>query len=314
MIRCTSLAYDYPGKRALHDISFEIAKGTITALVGPNGAGKTTLLRCLAVLEQPFAGGVAIDGVAAADEPRACHAKLGYLADNFGLYDSLTVRQCLAYHAAIHGMAAADRPRAIDWAVERMELGPLLGQLAGTLSRGERQRLGVAQAIIHFPKVLLLDEPASGLDPEARWKLSSLLTHLADEGLTLVVSSHILSELQDYSTHVLILREGRVVRHQPLAEAERGAGAALDGHTCLRVELAASDARLDAVIRAFAPVKQATMHGRSATVFLPEDAAIRAAFLRHLVAAGIEVVGFAEDKSRVQDIYFTTVAAEAPKP
>ncbi len=313
MIRCEKLNYDYPGKRALHSISFEIDKGSITALVGPNGAGKSTLLRCLAVLEQPYSGAVWIDELAAAGKPRECHARLGYLADNFGLYDNLTVEQCLTYHAAIHGMAPADQPRAIEWATERMELAPIWKQRAGTLSRGQRQRLGVAQAIVHFPKVLLLDEPASGLDPEARWKLSSLLTHLADEGLTLVVSSHILSELQDYSTHVLIIRDGRVLRHQPLAEAQRGAEAGLDGHACLRVELAAADERFDGAIRGFAGIKQATVHGRSATVFLPEDAKTRAAFLRHLVGAGLDVVGYAEDKSRVQDIYFTSVAPEPPK-
>jgi ABC-2 type transport system ATP-binding protein len=320
MIRCEALTYDYPGTRALDDVSFDIDAGTITALVGANGAGKTTLLRCLAALEEPHHGSVWIDGIDVRDDPRACHARTGYLSDFFGLYDDLTVRQCLRHHAAIRGLPDGAETDAIAHSAARLELADLLDRRARTLSRGQRQRLAVAQAIIHDPKVILLDEPASGLDPEGRWRLSSMIGGLAEGGATLVVSSHILSELEDYSTHVMILRDGAIVLHRPLAEAKgeilAGADEAL---TCMRIELAEADPRLEAVLGGFGGATRATVHGKSASVFVPAMAAQQAALLRALVEAGLAVVSYVEDQSRVQEIYFATLdgagaSADAAEP
>jgi len=317
IIAAQDVVYDYPGARALDRVSFEVAAGTITALVGPNGAGKTTLLRCLAVLDRPASGRIWLDGLAVADHPRECHRKLGYLSDFYGLYDELTVRQCLIYHAAIHEISADAQPEAVARTAARMDLVGLMERRASQLSRGQRQRLAVAQAIVHDPAVLLLDEPAAGLDPEARWKLSTLIADLAKGGMTLIVSSHILSELEDYSTHVMIIRGGRLVLHKPLSEAaaEIGADEAVP-QTCMRIEVAAPDAGFEKVLTGFKAATRVAVHGTSASVFIPADNPTRVALLRHCVQAGLLVTAFGEDRARVEEIYFalsqTPGAAPAP--
>ena len=198
MIEVRDLVYEYPTARALKGVSFAVAPQTITALVGPNGAGKTTLLRCLAALFMPYSGSVAIDGLDTRAAPREIHTRLGYLPDFYGLYDELSVRRVLTYAALSHGIKPADTAVAVMKAVERVGLETRLETKAGELSRGLRQRLAIGQTIVHEPRVLLLDEPAAGLDPQARRDLSALLKSLKNAGLTLVVSSHILSELEDY--------------------------------------------------------------------------------------------------------------------
>jgi ABC-2 type transport system ATP-binding protein len=315
IIAAEDLVYDYPGTRALDRVSFAIAPGTITALVGPNGAGKTTLLRCLAVLDRPASGRIRLDGLDAAEHPRACHRKLGYLSDFYGLYDELSVRQCLTYHAAIHDIPPDTQAEAVERAAARMDLVELMQRQASRLSRGQRQRLAVAQAIIHDPVILMLDEPAAGLDPEARWNLSTMISDLAKGGMTLIVSSHILSELEDYSTHVMIIRGGRVVLHKPLSEAAAEIGAAAEvPQTCMRVEVAATDAGLEKVLAAFKPATRVVVHGTAASVFIPADNQIRVALLRHCVQAGLLVTAYSEDRQRVEEIYFALSQAPAPAP
>ncbi|MCW5774493.1 MAG: ABC transporter ATP-binding protein [Rhodospirillaceae bacterium] len=313
IVAADSLVYDYPGARALDHVSFAIEPGTITALVGPNGAGKTTLLRCLAVLDRPASGRIRIDGLEVSDHPRAVHRRLGYLSDFYGLYDQLTVRQCLAYHAAIHDIPPAQQAEAIARTSARMDLAGLAERRAAQLSRGQRQRLAIAQAIIHDPALLLLDEPAAGLDPEARWNLSSLITELAKGGMTLIVSSHILSELEDYSTHVMIIRGGKLVLHKPLSEAAEAIGSdSVVPQTCMRIEIAAADENFERVLRGFEPADRIAVHGASASVFLPADPMVRAALLRHCVSAGLPVTAYVEDRARVQEIYFALSQNAAP--
>ncbi|MDD1606888.1 MAG: ABC transporter ATP-binding protein, partial [Methylococcaceae bacterium] len=211
MINVEQLIFEYPNLRALDEVSFHIPQGSITALVGPNGAGKTTLLRCMAALDQPMSGNIRIDGIDVLEHPRECHRIIGYLSDFFGLYDRLTVRQCLHYVARAQGIADEDCEAAIAKVSKGLYITDRLDVLAGTLSRGLRQRVAIAQAIIHSPRVVLLDEPASGLDPEARHELAELFLELQKQGMTLLVSSHILAELEAYSTDMLVLRQGRII-------------------------------------------------------------------------------------------------------
>ncbi|MBC7411361.1 MAG: ABC transporter ATP-binding protein, partial [Bacteroidia bacterium] len=178
MIKVNHLTYDYAGKRALQDVSFEIAQGSITALVGPNGAGKTTLLRSLAALTKPLSGEVFINNINAFIQPQQVHAQVGYLQDLFGLYDSLTVLQSMEFTAYSRLQNYSNIDEAITTAIQRADIGSFIHNKINTLSRGMRQRVGIAQAIVHNPRVLLLDEPASGLDPEARHSLSQLLLEL----------------------------------------------------------------------------------------------------------------------------------------
>ena len=143
MIRVEHLIFDYPGHRALDDVSFEIAPGTITALVGPNGAGKSTLMRVCSGLERPFAGRVRLQDIDVHESPREAHQRMGYLPDFFGLYDDMTVRQCLEYRAAAQGVSKQNQCDAVDRAAARMQLTDRLDQRAGELSRGLRQRLAI---------------------------------------------------------------------------------------------------------------------------------------------------------------------------
>ena len=304
VVEVRDLVFDYPTARALFGVGFTIGPGTITALVGPNGAGKTTLMRCMAALETPLSGSVTIDGLDVEDHPRAVHRKLGFLQDFFGLYDELTVRQCLDHYAAVRGLDRPARLAAVPHAAARLGLADRMEQKAGTLSRGLRQRLAIAQAIIHAPKLLLLDEPASGLDPEARQDLSRLLVALRDEGMTLVVSSHILAELQDYSSHIMIMRDGRLVEHAALGDT------AAAPVSRLVAVLAHEDPRLAEILRRSEGVSGVMDTGLNAGFDFTGDAAARAALLRGLIEAGLPVVEFSPIRRNMQDVYLNRIRGE----
>jgi len=301
MIQIRDLVFEYPGHRALHSVSLTIAQGAITALVGPNGAGKTTLLRCMAALETPYAGSVTIDGLDTREAPRAIHARLGYLPDFFGLYDALSVRRCLHYAARAHGIAPNQAAGAAEAAAAKVGLADRMEQAAGALSRGLRQRLAIAQAIVHAPAVLLLDEPAAGLDPQARRDLSQLLLSLRDGGMSLVVSSHILAELEDYSDRMVIVNHGRIAGGQSIA---------LKGSARLRIELAAPRGELkDFLVAQGAQIVEASAD--QALVTISGGQSERAALLAALVRHDFAVSGFAEDARALEDVYFAQVKAPA---
>ncbi len=297
VIDVRDLVFDYATARALFGLSLTIEPGTITGLVGPNGAGKTTLLRCIAALDTPFSGSVMVDGLDTTEHPRDVHRRIGYLQDFFGLYDELTVRQCLRHHAMAHGVPGAGREDRIVDTAQRLDLGDRLDQEAGKLSRGLRQRLAVAQAIIHRPKVLLLDEPASGLDPEARSGLSELMVALSDEGITIVVSSHILAELEDYSTHMMILRQGRITRHCPIGEADRQSAERL------RIALSAPDDRLPELLAGLPGVGMVEAQPDGARITFEGDRAMRHDLLRQLLEAGLPICSFHPEQRSMQDVY-----------
>jgi ABC-2 type transport system ATP-binding protein len=222
MITVQHLGYEYMDKTALKNVSFTIDKGSITALVGPNGAGKTTLMRCIAALQKPMRGEIHIDGVNILEDPHFAHRNIGYLSDFFGLYDDLSVRNSLTYIACSRIPDIDAALEKVEWAIGLTGVESFVEKEISKLSRGMRQRVGIAQAIIHNPKVLLLDEPASGLDPEARYALSNLLLTLNSTGITILVSSHILAELEDYSTEMLVLNNGSIAEKRALKRQEAG--------------------------------------------------------------------------------------------
>jgi ABC-2 type transport system ATP-binding protein len=296
MIEVRDLVYEYPARRALEGVSLNVAPQTITALVGPNGAGKTTLLRCLAALEPPYSGEVLIDGLDTRIAPRQIHARLGYLPDFFGLYDELTVRRCLIYAAWSHGIAPALTAAAVEKAATRVGVADRLESKAGELSRGLRQRLAIGQAIVHEPKVLLLDEPAAGLDPQARRDLSTLLQTLRDGGMTLVVSSHILAELEDYCSEMIIIENGRVAGGKAIKvrEIER---------TRYVIELATARSDLREFLEA-AGMDVIEADDQHALINFTHNVSARAKLIRDLVNAGFEVASFAASTKALEDMYF----------
>ena len=304
-ILASGIVYLYPGTRALDNVSFEIERGSVTALVGPNGAGKTTLLRCLAGLERPLTGGITVAGIDVLEEPRLAHASMGYLSDFFGLYDTLTVRQSLAHAASANGVADAAVAATVERTAERLDLTGRLDQRCSALSRGLRQRVAIGQAIVHAPAVLLLDEPASGLDPEARHSLAALFTRLRDEGMTLVVSSHILAELDEYSTHMLVLRAGKVIEHRLLGNTRASVN---ERH--VRITLAAPHANWRATLDAIANVRVIEAGERDALLSINGDAHEQARVLRELIAADLPVAGFAEETENLHQSYLRTMQPE----
>lgn len=299
MITVKNLTFDYPGTRALDDVSFTIRRGSITALVGPNGAGKTTLLRCLAALEEPVSGEIQMEGSDILANPRATHRRLGYLSDFFGLYEELAVRQCLQYAAMSHGIPDERHEQLITQCARQLELDDRLEMKAGSLSRGQRQRLAIAQAIVHEPTFLLLDEPASGLDPEARHSLAALFRRLRDNGMTLLVSSHILSELEEYSTDMLVLRNGRIIDHASLESSRSGA--------CVELRLAAPCAGLSDFLAAREFVSDLHINTDLVTFSFSSDPSEQHRLLKELLDRGIPVCSFAEQQKNLQDVYLKTV-------
>tara|TARA_R110000868_G_scaffold10900_10_gene52758 strand:- start:1328 stop:2260 length:933 start_codon:yes stop_codon:yes gene_type:complete len=300
MIEVKNLIFEYPTKRALHDVSCEIKTGSITALVGPNGAGKTTLIRCIVGLHGPFSGQVLFDGVDVHEHPRDCHRRMAYLSDFFGVYDQLTVRQCLTYTARAYGVSGDQVRTVVEAAAQRLNLTDRLREKAGALSRGLRQRLAIAQAIVHEPEFLVLDEPASGLDPEARQSLSMLLIGLRDAGMTLLVSSHILAELEGYCTDMLIMREGRIIDSRKLA------GELTDARR-LRIDLAAPSGDLLGLLEKTDGVAQPSVGDEVATLLFSGDMVAQQALLRRLVDAGIPVAALREDRIALQDAYIAQI-------
>ncbi|MDD3445765.1 MAG: ABC transporter ATP-binding protein, partial [Zavarzinia sp.] len=265
-------------------------------------------------LELPYAGRVRLDGIDVAEEPRKARRLLGFLDEFFGLYDDLSVMQCLRYWAAAHGVDGdgADVARAT---AARLGLDDRLGERAGSLSRGLRQRLAIAQAIIHKPRILLMDEPASGLDPEARASLAELILGLRAEGMTIVVSSHILSELEDYSSHMLIVDRGRIVDHAPIGGAH--VPAAAGRQVRLRVVLAEAADALDDVLSS-PPIGLAVgdvmvaADRRQARFEFAGSPSQQAKLLEYLVNEGLPVIAFAEDHSSLQDRYIEKLKAARP--
>jgi ABC-2 type transport system ATP-binding protein len=299
MIELTDLTFDYPGIRALDAVSCRIDAGSITALVGPNGAGKTTLMRCLCGLERPLAGRISVDGIDVIDEPRRSHERLGYLSDFFGLYEDLTVDRCLRHAAAAHGMRGALDGPVRDTAT-RLGLADRLDQRAGDLSRGLRQRVAIAQAMIHAPRVLVLDEPAAGLDPEARHTLATLFRALQAGGMTLLVSSHILSELEQYATHMLVLEGGRLLEHRALAGMS-------DQRRTLALTFSGDAAALAARLGARSDVQGLDITPARAVFDFAGDERAQAALLRDLVLADLAILSFGPASSDLQERYLATV-------
>jgi ABC-2 type transport system ATP-binding protein len=302
IVEVRDLTFDYPTKRALSDMTFSIAADDITAIVGPNGAGKTTLLKCLAGLEQPTAGTIRIDGVDVLGAPRDAHRRVGFLPDFFGLYDALTVRRCLDYAARARGVPNGERAARIAWAAEMLGLGDRMDQRALALSRGLRQRLAIAQTIIHRPPVLLLDEPAAGLDPEARTGLSDTFRLLRDEGHTLLVSSHILAELEDYSTHMLIVEDGRVISHTAL-------GSSTETTERQRIRLRFSRPVAAELLAGLTP-DLVIEDSQNAIAGIDGGDDARLALLRRVLDRDLPLLGFAPEQKSLSRFYLDNVAAD----
>jgi ABC-2 type transport system ATP-binding protein len=223
MIEVERLSRRYGDLRAVDDVSFRIGRGEVVGLLGHNGAGKTTIMKMLTGFLEPSAGTIRIDGLDIGTDRRAVQARIGYLPENCPVYPEMTVIDYLEYQAALHGVPPQERTAAIRGAIDRTELGPKATDTIATLSRGYRQRVGVAQAILHGPAILVLDEPTNGLDPSQILHMRRLIRELS-ESATLILSTHILQEVEAVCDRVLIMHSGKMAldaRQDELARPSR---------------------------------------------------------------------------------------------
>lgn len=306
MISVEGLNFEYPPHHILKDINFELKPGSVTALVGPNGAGKTTLLRCLTNLETPVSGKIHIDGVDIHRNPREAHRKMGYLSDFFGLYDDLTVKQCLTYMAWCQKIPSEQIEHKIQHIAEDVEIKEYLDKKAGSLSRGYRQRLGVGLSMIHEPKILLLDEPASGMDPEARINLSEFIVRLQQRGMTIIVSSHILAELEDYCTDMLIIRDGEIRSHVVLEEHQA------EHEVVVEIGIAHVTQDQLKVVSSHEHVGRLTSEENKVYCGFTGGQAEQANFLKFLLEKGLPVHSFIPSQKTLKSAYMDLAETKAP--
>jgi ABC-2 type transport system ATP-binding protein len=226
VIRVRHLSHRFGDRDVLHDVTFAVRKGEIFGFIGPNGAGKTTTIRIMTTLLEPTSGRVEIDGHDVEVEPEAVRRTIGFMADHPGIYERITVAEYLDFFAAAYRVPSKERATTVDAVIDLTDLGALRGRIVAELSKGMKQRIQLARTLLHDPKVLILDEPASDLDPRARIEMRDLLVELRRMGKTIFLSSHILAELADMCTSVGILEKGRLVACGPVADIARALGAA----------------------------------------------------------------------------------------
>ena len=219
IIRVDSLTKHFDGFQALKGVSFELSRGEVCGFIGPNGAGKTTTMRIMATIDLPTAGEVWVNGHSVTQHPDNVRHCLGFMPDTYGDYDNLTCEEYLDFFARSYGYQAGDRVERVEAVVEFTGLGPIRSKLMTQLSKGMKQRLCLGRTLIHDPDVLVFDEPAAGLDPRARAELRDLIKELAARGKTVLISSHILSELADMCTDVAIIERGVLKFKGPVGHA-----------------------------------------------------------------------------------------------
>jgi ABC-2 type transport system ATP-binding protein len=313
IVQATGLVKRYDRTLAVAGVDLDIAEGEIFGLVGPNGAGKTTTLRILATLLVPDAGDATIAGASVRRNPNDVRRVLGFMPDVFGVYDDMKVWEYLDFFARCYGIPGSRRRRMIGDLLDLVDLGDKRDAYVQGLSRGMQQRLCLAHTLVHDPQVLLLDEPASGLDPRARVELRELLRELRSLGKTIVISSHILPELEELCTAVAIVDHGQVLAHGKVSDIERR----LRFGAVLRVRILAGNS-LEIARDHFAAdsrVASATIldDGQIELGFRGDDEA-SAQLLAAAVAAGIRITSFARAASDLEELFLQVTAAAGQQP
>lgn len=304
VIQTRGLVKRYDEELAVAGIDLVVERGEIYGLVGPNGAGKTTTMRMLATLLAPTAGQALVCGVDVADDPMEVRRRIGYMPDFWGVYDDLRVWEYLDFFARCYGVPANRRAAMIGELLEIVDLSGKHDAYVESLSRGMRQRLCLAHTLVHDPELLILDEPASGLDPRARVEMREILRALAGMGKTILVSSHILPELGELCTSVGIIDHGRLLRSGRIDEIERSLRAA----AVLRIDLLSdpepvisqlgTDGRVSSVLQVEGGIGTARLE-----VSFDGGPDEQAALLQTLVQGGHRVAGFSQATSDLEEIF-----------
>lgn len=306
MISIEALTKVYGTRRALDDVSFEVPEGEVFGFVGPNGAGKTTTLRILAGLLEPTDGSARIGGLDVTDERETVHNRLGYMPDFFGVYDQLTLGEYLDFYAACYRQPKSRRRKIVDDLLDLVGMTDRKNQQVDTLSRGLKQRACLARALVHDPAVLLLDEPASGLDPRARVEMREILKELQRMGKTIVISSHILPELTDLCTMIGIIDQGRMRATGPVKDVI----ARLTSGRRLRIDVVGDrDAAIE-VLERLASIRHLDSSNGTIEAQYDGDESTAAEILSALTSAGIKVSGFSTIDGGLEDAFLRATSEE----
>lgn len=284
---------------AVNDVSFRVEAGEVFGYIGPNGAGKTTSMRILATLDEPTSGDAKIDGFSVIDDPDRVRRRLGFMPDYFGTYQNVSVREYLDFFARAYGLRGSERTAALNYVMDFTKLDTLAHKPIAGLSKGMKQRLCLGRTMIHDPSVLVLDEPASGLDPRARIELREMISRLADAGKAVLISSHILTELAEICDRVGIIEQGRLLAVGSVDEIS--AQAKVCGLVRLRVLREAERASQWLATRD--DVFDLARDGDLITFSHAGDRDSEAALLNAIVQAGFPVIEFGARQRSLEDVF-----------
>ncbi len=304
MIKTEHLSKRYGALKAVDDLSFEVQGGEVLGFLGPNGAGKTTTMRMLTGFIAPSSGRASIFGHDVEDDPIAARSCIGYLPEGAPAYGEMSARGFLEFIADLRGLRGAVRRARLDTVIERLALGPVLHQSIETLSKGFRRRVGLAQAIVHDPPVLILDEPTDGLDPNQKHEVRSLINEMARDKI-IVISTHILEEVDAVCTRAMLISRGRLVADDTPAGLE----ARSRYHNAVSLQLERPD-QLEAAREALSSLPQVASveidgRGGQLTVFPAGSEAILALVGDRIAQAGINVTSLRVEPGRLDEVFRT---------
>jgi ABC-2 type transport system ATP-binding protein len=306
IIEIKDLTKKYGKRTAVNHLNLNVEAGEIFGFVGPNGAGKTTTMRILATLLRANGGEATIAGHSVKKSPRGVRGAIGYMPDAFGIYHDMRVWEYLDFFGACYHLREAERKRLVNDLLELVDMTPRRDDMVDKLSRGMQQRLGLARTLIHDPQVLILDEPASGLDPRARVEIRELLVELARMGKTVFFSTHILADVAEICTRVGIIEGGQIVAVGTLDELQRGTAAQRAVHIVVLDKVPEAQeflSTLPGVSGVEAPAEPNTQQRTCLEVKFTGDDTALSAMLTGLAARSVPVVHFSEDSQNLEDIF-----------
>jgi ABC-2 type transport system ATP-binding protein len=299
MIELMDFGKDYGEFTAVERLTLKIEAGEMFGFIGPNGAGKSTTIRFLATLLKASRGEGIVNGHSVTRDPMNVRRSVGYMPDNFGVYDGMKVWEFLDFFAVAYRIPKSRRKAVITDVLELLDLAHKRDDFVNGLSRGMKQRLCLAKTLVHDPPVLILDEPASGLDPRARLEVKALLKELRRMGKTILISSHILTELADCCTSIGIIERGQLLMHGPIGEVYRR----IRGNRVVQVKFINNmDVGLS-VIRSSPHCRDVQVEDHQASVELETDDAGVAQLLEQLVANKVGIRSFAEKEPTLEDVF-----------
>lgn len=300
MLEVRGLKKNYGDLVAVNGISFSLNPGDIFGFIGSNGAGKTTTIKMIATLVEPTGGTALVNGFDILQDPLDVRRQIGYMPDFFGLYDDIKVWEYLDFFANIYGVSSRLRPEVIDNVLEMTDLTVKKEAFVQSLSRGMQQRLCLARCLVHDPALLLLDEPASGLDPRARAELKDLLVSLGKRGKIIVVSSHILPELADFCNTVGIIERGNMLALGPVGEIVKSG----QPHRTIRIRFLSSAESAEKFLLTQPLVADLTPHSDGCVVIgFTGGLEDQATLLNELIAHGHKILDFREEHADLEDVF-----------